>query len=73
MDDKIRTCYIASCYYYVNEIEVSNSLLRERFGIEEKNKAMMSRIIKETMKAGKIKLFDENAATKMRRYIPYWA
>ena len=72
-EDKIRTCYLATCYNYVNEISVSNGVLRKRFGIEEKNKAIMSRIIKDTIDAGLIKLSDENAAPKMRRYIPYWA
>lgn len=72
-EDKIRTCYLATCYCYVNEISVSNSVLRERFGVEAKNKAIVSRIIKDTVDAGMIKLNDENAAPKMRRYIPYWA
>ena len=72
-EDKIRTCYLYTCYCYVNEIEVSNSVLRERFGVDEKNKAIISRIIKETKESGYIKLSDENAAPKMRRYIPYWA
>ena len=72
-DDKVRTCYLATCYYYINEIEVSNSVLRERFGVEEKNKAIISRIIKDTVQAGMLKLADESAAPKMRRYVPYWA
>jgi predicted HTH transcriptional regulator len=72
-EDKIRTCYLYTCYCYVNEIEVANAVLRDRFGIEEKNKAVVSRIIKDTMDAGLLKLSDENAAPKMRRYIPYWA
>lgn len=72
-EDKIRTCYLYTCYCYVNEIEISNSVLRERFDVDEKNKAIISRIIKETKEAGYIKLSDENAAPKMRRYIPYWA
>jgi len=52
---------------------VSNAVLRERFGVEEKNKSMVSRIIKDTVNAGMIKLEDEDAVIKMRRYIPYWA
>jgi len=72
-DDKIRTCYLATCYYYVNEVEVSNAVLRERFGVEDKNKSIVSRIIKDTVKAEMIKLVNENASDKMRRYIPYWA
>ena len=40
---------------------------------EEKNKAMVSRVIKAAVDEGYIKLADENAVVKMRRYIPYWA
>ncbi len=72
-EDKIRTCYLATCYNYVNEIEVSNSILRKRFGVEEKNKSIISRIVKDTLEAGGIKLSDETVAPKMRKYIPYWA
>lgn len=72
-EEKIRTCYIYVCYCYVNGIEVSNSILRERFGISEANKAMASRIIKDAVTAGKIKLADPFAAVKLRKYIPYWA
>jgi predicted HTH transcriptional regulator len=72
-EDKIRTCYLYTCYCYVNEIEVANAVLRDRFGIDVKNMAVASRIIKATMEAGLIKLSDENAALKNRRYVPYWA
>ena len=72
-EDKTRTCYLYVCYCYVNGIEVCNAILRDRFGITEANKAMASRIIKDTVETGKIKLKDPNAAVKMRRYVPYWA
>ena len=72
-EEKIRTCYIYVCYCYVNGIEVSNSILRERFGISDANKAMASRIIKDAVTAGKIKLADPFAAVKLRKYVPYWA
>lgn len=71
-EDKIRTCYLATCYNYVNEISVSNAVLRERFEVEEKNMSIVSRIIKMTLDAGLIKLADENASLKNRRYVPYW-
>lgn len=73
-EDKIRTCYLATCYYYVNEKEVSNAVLRDRFGVDAKNMAIISRIVKETINAGYIKLADdENTSLKMRKYVPYWA
>lgn len=54
----------------MNAIEVSNSVLRERFGIQENRKLLVSKIISNSIEAGYIKLSDEIAAVKMRRYIP---
>ncbi|MGN1343189.1 MAG: RNA-binding domain-containing protein [Traorella sp.] len=72
-EERIRTCYLYTCYCYINDIEISNKELRKRFGVEEKNKAMVSRVINAAVDEGYIKLADENAVVKMRRYIPYWA
>ena len=72
-EEIIRTCYLYTCYCYVNEIEVSNAVLRNRFGVESQNAAIVSRIIKNTLNAGKIKLADENSSQKNRKYVPYWA
>lgn len=72
-EDRIRTCYLYTCYCYINDIEVSNTILRERFGVGESRKSFISKIINTTLEAGYIKLADKNAAIKMRRYIPYWA
>ncbi|MBE5861473.1 MAG: hypothetical protein E7295_01320 [Lachnospiraceae bacterium] len=49
-EEKIRTCY-------VNGIDASNATLRERFGVEERNKAVISRIIKDTVEKGYIRLY----------------
>lgn len=52
---------------------MANSVLRDRFGVDAKNMAIVSRIIKSTVEAGFIKLADEKASLKNRRYVPYWA
>ena len=52
---------------------MTNTSLRKRFGIEEKNSATVSRIIKDALNAKKIKAYDVDAAKKMMKYIPYWA
>ncbi len=71
-EDKIRTCYLYTCYCYVNEIEVSNAVLRERFGVDEKNKALVSRIIRDTVDKGLIKIENDAVGVRARRYVPYW-
>ena len=40
---------------------------------EERIKTLVSRVIKDTVTAGLIKLFDETTAPRYYKYIPYWA
>lgn len=73
-DDRIRACYQHACLKYVSNDKMTNSSLRERFGIEEQNSAIASRIIKEALDAGAIKEDDPNATSKkFRKYAPFWA
>jgi len=71
--DRIRSCYLHACLKYVNRSFLTNASLRERWGIEEKNKAIVSRYIREALEEGAIKPYDEEAAKKMMKYVPYWA
>lgn len=71
--DRIRACYLHACLRAVNLDYMTNTSLRERFGIEKKNSATASRLIKEATEAGMIRLFDPEAATKLRKYVPFWA
>ncbi len=67
--DRIRSCYQHCVLKYVSwEEKMTNSSLRQRFNIEEKNYSMASRIIKLTLKDWKIKLWE-----RKNEYIPYWA
>lgn len=52
---------------------MTNASLRERFGIEGKNSAMVSRLIKEALEAGLIKYHESTAGNRGRKYIPCWA
>lgn len=71
--DKIRACYLHACLRYVSGEYMTNQSLRERFGIEEQNYPMASRIIADTIKAGLIKDYDaESKSKKYARYVPYW-
>jgi ATP-dependent DNA helicase RecG len=72
--DKIRACYQHACLKYVSNENMTNQTLRERFGIEDKNSAIASRIIKDTLYAGMIKEEEPgNLSRKYKRYIPFWA
>jgi predicted HTH transcriptional regulator len=71
--DRVRACYLHACLKYVNRNYLTNSSIRERFGIEVENKAMASRLIRDAVEAGVIKPHSEDAAPKLRKYVPEWA
>ncbi len=72
-DDKVRACYLHCCLKYVNREPMNNTSLRERFKIDKANSAMASRLIKQTMEAGLIRLYDDKANRKLWQYVPFWA
>lgn len=72
--EKIRACYQHACLKYVSNDKMTNQSLRDRFKIEGQNAAIASRIIKEALAEGVIKLEDpESNSRKYAKYIPYWA
>lgn len=71
-DDRMRACYLHACLKYVQRDFMTNTTLRERFGIEEKNSSMASRIIRDTIEAGLIRCHDETVGSKARKYLPWW-
>ena len=71
--DRVRACYLHSCLKYVARDFLTNPSLRERFGIEQKNSAIVSRYIREAMDDGFIKPFDETASRRFMKYVPFWA
>ncbi len=72
--DKVRACYQHACLKYVSNEKMTNQTLRERFKIDEKNSAIASRIIRDTIEDGLIKEDDPSSTSrKFARYIPFWA
>jgi predicted HTH transcriptional regulator len=72
-DDRIRASYLHACLRYVQRDFMTNATLRGRFGIDTKNSAIASRIIKETLETELIRPHDEAAGKKFMKYIPFWA
>lgn len=52
---------------------MTNSSLRERFGIAEQNAAIASRIIRDTIEEGLLKPYDPEQGKKYAKYVPFWA
>lgn len=72
-EDRVRAVYLHACLRYVNRQEMNNTSIRERFGIEARNSATASRLIKEAVAVGVILPYDTEAAPKLMRYLPFWA
>jgi ATP-dependent DNA helicase RecG len=72
-EDRIHACYLHACLKHAMREDMTNTTLRERFGIEKKNSADASRIIRYTVEVGKIRPYDESAGNKFMRYLPFWA
>jgi len=71
--DRVRAVYLHASLRYVNREQLTNASLRERFGIQPKNSATASRLIKEAVESGAIVPYDPDAAPKFMRYVPIWA
>lgn len=72
-DDRVRACYLHACLKYVNSEHLTNASVRARFGIDARNSAVASRLIKEAIEAGEIRPYDPNASKKYMKYVPWWA
>ncbi len=72
-EDEIRELVINLTGMEKEQSYVTNTTLRERFNIDKKNSSMISRLLKDTLERGLIKLANENAGDRGKRYLPYWA
>lgn len=73
MEDKLWSTYLHACIRYVEGEALTNSSLRERFGLKETSSGMISRLIKEAQEQKLIKPIDPKTAPRYMRYIPLWA
>jgi ATP-dependent DNA helicase RecG len=71
--DRVRACYQHACLRHVNHEFLTNESLRTRFGIEPKNRATVSRLIRDAITAGVITADDPDAAPRLMKYVPHWA
>ena len=71
--ERERACYLHACLKYVQRESMTNKSIRERFGIDEKNRTIASRLIGEVVKAGFVAVRLPEAPPQYREYVPFWA
>lgn len=74
-DERLWNCYMHACFCFSKGGFLTNTSLRNRFGLERNNSNMvqMSYLIKEAKSRNLIKVVDETTSPRMFRYIPFWA
>jgi predicted HTH transcriptional regulator len=71
--ERVEACYQHSIIRYYSSGGMTNTSLRERFKMHDKQRPQISLVIKEALAQGKIKPKDpNNASTKFVEYIPIW-
>lgn len=72
-EEKMRACYLHACLRYVTRDFMTNATLRQRFGMDDKQNSVASRIIRDCVEAGVVKAKDPETAPRHMKYVPYWA
>lgn len=73
LEDKLWACYLHACIKQVQGEHLTNSSLRERFGLKDSSSGSVSRLIKEAQKQGLLKPLDPTTAPRYMKYVPIWA
>ncbi|SDX22895.1 hypothetical protein SAMN05444336_1045 [Albimonas donghaensis] len=72
-DLRVHARYLHASLRWVSHEPITNTTLRDRFGIDPKNAAAASRIIRDALEAGVIKPVDPSQGKRNARYTPHWA
>ncbi|HEX5051952.1 MAG TPA: ATP-binding protein [Planctomycetota bacterium] len=71
---QVWACYLHACLRFVSGAQLTNSSLRERFGLGDGDHTVASRIIRDSVAAKRIKSADPSSRSrKFARYVPFWA
>lgn len=72
--ERIEACYQHAVLKYLSSGAMTNTSLRERLKMHEKQRTQVSNLIRDAVDAGRIKRKDpDSASSKFAEYIPYWA
>lgn len=72
-EERIRACYQHACVEFEAGRNMSNSSLRRRFGLTDKQYPQVSLVIREAIELKRVRPLDDNQASRNARYVPYWA
>ena len=70
--ERIEACYQHAVLQYLSSQTLTNTTLRERFKLHEKNRNQITNLIGDAVEMGRIKRKDAGAGKKFAEYVPYW-
>jgi ATP-dependent DNA helicase RecG len=71
--ERIEACYQHAVLQYVSSRTLTNTTLRERLKLGEKQRNAVTNVIAAAVEAGRIKRKDPGSGNKFAEYLPYWA
>ena len=71
--ERMEACYQHAVLQLLSSKTLTNTTLRERFKLHEKQRNQVTNLIGDAMMAGRIKRKDEGSGNKFAEYVPYWA
>jgi ATP-dependent DNA helicase RecG len=71
--DRVRACYQHCVLRWARQEKMTNQSLRERFKLPVAKSETVSRIIRDAIDQGRIKLDTSSTSRRYARYIPWWA
>lgn len=72
-EERLRAVYLHASLKYVNREYITNASLRERFGLEDKDNSVISRLIRDAVRNELIIAIDPDTSNKHMKYQPHWA
>jgi ATP-dependent DNA helicase RecG len=71
--ERIEACYQHAVLQYFSSQTLTNTSLRTRFKVSERQRNQITNVIGEAVEGGRIKRKDAASGNKFAEYLPYWA
>jgi predicted HTH transcriptional regulator len=72
--ERLDACYQHAVLRHFSSATMTNKSLRERLGMPEKQRTMVSALLQQALEQGLVKLADpDNKSRKFSEYVPFWA
>lgn len=71
--ERVEACYQHAVLQWISSQTLTNTTLRKRFQLHDKNRNQITNLISDAVAQGRIKRKDEGAGNKFAEYVPYWA